>query len=256
MTPTSFDAARQHTIGDLLRRTAARSPQKIAIVCGGISWTYSEFDQICTRLAKALTARGVHAGDRVAVLSRNSHAFAAMRFALARTGAVLVPINFMLNAEEVGFILRSCGATMFLVGSRSEPLAAAALQKENSVRECIWLPGEEDGQNGPETMAHFEDLLTAEIPKVVLPSVDPRSVLQIIYTSGTESQPKGAMLTHEAVMWEYVSCIVEGEINAGDVMLHALPLYPPRNPCSRCGSSPSRFALAGAIAPPYCAWAA
>ena len=48
---------------------------------------------------------------------------------------------------------------------------------------------------------------------------------QIVYTSGTESLPKGAMLTHEAVAWEYVSCVIEGEMSAGDVMLHALPLY-------------------------------
>jgi fatty-acyl-CoA synthase len=48
---------------------------------------------------------------------------------------------------------------------------------------------------------------------------------QIVYTSGTEAQPKGAMLTHEAVLWEYVSCIIEGEIAERDVILHALPLY-------------------------------
>ena len=52
-----------------------------------------------------------------------------------------------------------------------------------------------------------------------------RSLAQIIYTSGTESLPKGAMLTHEAVIWEYVSCMVEGEIAEGDRLLHALPLY-------------------------------
>src|SRR5690606_19304879 len=73
-----YAAARQHTLGDLLRRTAARFPGKTAIVCGNVSWTYREFDTVCNRVANGLAARGITTGDRVAILSRNSHAFAAM----------------------------------------------------------------------------------------------------------------------------------------------------------------------------------
>ena len=85
-------ATRRHTLGDLLRRTAARLPNKPAILCGSTAWTYREFDAVVNRLANGL-AQGragapVAAGDKVAVLSRNSHAFAALRFALARLGAV------------------------------------------------------------------------------------------------------------------------------------------------------------------------
>ena len=56
-------------------------------------------------------------------------------------------------------------------------------------------------------------------------ALDARMLAQIVYTSGTESLPKGAMLTHEAVTWEYVSCVIEGEMTERDTMLHALPLY-------------------------------
>ncbi|MCZ7287595.1 AMP-binding protein, partial [Salmonella enterica] len=91
-----------------------------AIVCGDVQWSYRDFDQICDRLVAALSQQGIAAGDRVAILSRNSHAFAAMRFALARMGAVLVPINFMLNAGEVAYILRSSGARTLLVGAGFE----------------------------------------------------------------------------------------------------------------------------------------
>jgi fatty-acyl-CoA synthase len=221
----SLDVIRQHSLGDVLRRTAQRVPDKTAIVCGKVSWTYAEFDAICTRLASALLARGLRPGDRVAILSRNSHAFAAMRFALARMGAVIVPINFMLNADEVAFILRNSGAKTLLVGAGFESLAAAAVQNETSVAERIWLPGEEGNGHGPDGMTSFMDLDRAEAHELALPPVDARSLLQIIYTSGTESLPKGAMLTHEAVLWEYVSCVIEGSIAPGDVMLHALPLY-------------------------------
>ena len=87
----------RHTVGDLLRRTAARLPQKPAIICEANHWTYRVFDLVCNQLANGMRERGVQAGDRVAVLSRNSHAFAALRYALARLGAVIVQINFMLK---------------------------------------------------------------------------------------------------------------------------------------------------------------
>jgi fatty-acyl-CoA synthase len=87
----------------------------------------------------------------------------------------------------------------------------------------VWLEGE-DPAAPPPGMTTFAGLLAddAAVPAVEL---DGRMLAQIIYTSGTESLPKGAMLTHEAVCWEYVSCVVEGEIAESDTMLHALPLY-------------------------------
>ncbi|HRL67961.1 MAG TPA: AMP-binding protein, partial [Ottowia sp.] len=100
---------RRQTLADLLRRTAIRLPNKLAIACGDTRWTYAEFDALVTRLAAGLSQRGIGRGDRVAVLARNSHGFAALRFALARLGAILVPINFMLKADEVAYILRHAG---------------------------------------------------------------------------------------------------------------------------------------------------
>src|SRR4051812_48203904 len=73
-------------------------------------------------------------------------------------------------------------------------------------------------------MLTFDALLSAPAHPVEA-EVTGASLAQIIYTSGTESLPKGAMLTHEALLWEYVSCIVEGEIATSDRVLHALPLY-------------------------------
>ena len=105
-------AIRRQTLADLLHRTAKRLPHKTAIECGATRWSFAEFDAIADRLAAGLSRLGVAKGARVAVLARNSHAFAALRFALARLGAVLVPINFMLKAEEVAFILRHAGARM------------------------------------------------------------------------------------------------------------------------------------------------
>lgn len=225
----AHSTARRHTLGDLLRRSAGRVPDKVAIVCGDTEWTYAEFDTVCNRLANGLAARGVTKGDRVAILARNSHAFAAMRFALARLGAVLVPINFMLNANEVAYILRHSGATRLAVGADLVDLARAALAVDASETELFGLPLEAaatDGDRGAghDAMLHFADLLSDDDSEPVR-DIDGRSLLQIIYTSGTESLPKGAMLTHDAVLWQYTSCIIEGEIDSDDLMLHALPLY-------------------------------
>jgi len=213
----------RQTLGDLLRRTAGRVPEKPAIVCGEVSWTFREFDTVVNRLANGLAARGVALGDRVAILSRNSHAFAALRFALARLGAVLVPINFMLNADEVAYILRHAGAQTLFVGPDMLTLGREAAGRDTRVTQLLWLPGE-DPAVAPADMTGFEQLLSDDASEPA-PALDSRMPAQIIYTSGTESLPKGAILTHEAVCWEYVSCVIEGEISATDTLLHALPLY-------------------------------
>jgi fatty-acyl-CoA synthase len=219
----NMDRLHQHTLGDLLRRSAQRAPGKTAIVCGGTAWTYAEFDAVTNRLANGLAAQGVAAGDRIAILSRNSHAFAALRFAVARLGAVLVPVNFMLNADEVAYILKSSGAKLLAVGPDFVDLGRAAAAKGTAVRDLLWLPGEEPA-TPPAGIATFDSILSADAsaPDV---AVDARSLAQIVYTSGTESLPKGAMLTHEAVIWNYVGCIVEGGMAESDRFLHALPLY-------------------------------
>ena len=223
MSHTIAPVVRRQTIADALRRTAQRLPAKTGIVCGATSWSYAEFDALVTRLAAGLVRIGVAEGDRVAVLARNSHGFAALRFALARRGAVMVPINFMLKADEVAYILRHAGAKTLATDSGLAELAQTAAELDTQVTQFIWLPSEEPNQ--PVIGMHDFDTLAAcpdALPELRLNSTD---VAQIVYTSGTESSPKGAMLTHDAVLWQYVSCVIDAEIAEADVALHALPLY-------------------------------
>jgi fatty-acyl-CoA synthase len=214
----------RQTLGDLLRRAARRTPGKLAIQCGTVSWTYAEFETLCNRLANGFAAQGIRHGDRVALLARNSHAFGAVRFALARLGAVMVPVNFMLNPQEVAYILRHAGARTLCTDAGLLDTARAAAAMDTSVTRLVWLPAEDAGGPAPEDMLSFDQLLSddATPPEVEL---DSRDLLQIIYTSGTESLPKGAMLTHEAVISQYVSCAVDAEVRGDDLMLHALPLF-------------------------------
>jgi fatty-acyl-CoA synthase len=213
---------RRQSLADLLTRTAARYPRRTAIVCGSVRWTYAEFEHLCRRLAAGLAGSGVTKGDRVAILSHNSHAFAAFRFALARLGAVLVPINFMLKSDEARFILHHAGASLLATDSELANLAGQAAQG-TGVRQLIWLPGEHRSSPEPD-MLDFNALAESQSPP---PEVDlsASDLAQIVYTSGTEALPKGAMLTHDSIIQQYVSCIVDGEMSGEDSVLHSLPLY-------------------------------
>lgn len=219
---TSVSHTRVQSIGDLLRRSAKRMGGKTAVVCGATRWTYRELDAICNRLARGLVAAGVAKDDRFAVLSRNSHGFVALRFALAKIGAVMVPVNFMLKPDEIRFILISSGATSLAVGPDFVDVGREAANGSAVVR-MIALPGEEASAPAP-GMTSFDALL-ADDASALEAHVDGGDLAQLIYTSGTESLPKGAMLRHDAVMWQYVSCIVDGSMSADDLVLHAMPFF-------------------------------
>jgi fatty-acyl-CoA synthase len=220
---TMHPALHRHTLADIVRRSAARHPDKTAIVCGDTTWSYRDFDAVVGRVAAGLHKEGVAKGDRVAILARNSHAFIALRFAIARLGAVLVPINFMLKADEAAYILRHAGARMLATDSGLAALAQDAASRDTRVERFVWLPAEDASEPVP-GMLRFDALADSagDAPEVELIGSD---LAQIVYTSGTESLPKGAMLTHDAVLWQYVSCIVDAGIARDDLVLHALPLY-------------------------------
>ncbi|WP_236051532.1 acyl-CoA synthetase [Nonomuraea cypriaca] len=207
---------RQHAIGDLLRRSAARHPAKTAIVYGDLRQSYADLDVQVNRTANALAARGVGKGDRFAVFSHNNHAFVVTYFALARLGAISVPINFMLGAAEVAYILEHSGATGMLAEQALLPVAAAAAGPAISVRGVI---GSADGWESFAEWAAFDD---ASEPRAEIADDDP---IQLMYTSGTESRPKGATLSSRGLISQYVTCMVDGEMRHDDVEVHALPLY-------------------------------
>ncbi len=129
----------------------------------------------------------------------------------------------MLKAEEAAFVLRHSGARLLAVDSGMAETGRAAAALNTRVEALLWLPGEGPSQ-APDDILTF-DVLLAEggLPaEVALSDAD---LAQIVYTSGTESAPKGAMLTHAAVIAQYVSCIADGEMRGSDVVLHSLPLY-------------------------------
>ena len=215
--------ARRHALGDLLHRTALRVPDKTGLVDGEVRLTYGELDAVVDRVAAALAGAGVAKGDRLALLSRNCWQYVALSFATARLGAVLVPLNFMLGAEEVAYLLEHSGASALVCQDALVPVAEGALARAGGAvrlrgvvrRSAAAAP---DGWTDVQTWADTP----GTPPDVLVADDDP---VRIMYTSGTESRPKGALLTSRALLWQYVSCVVGGEFNADDVELHSLPLY-------------------------------
>jgi len=216
--------ARGFRLADLLRRSAARTPTKTALVYGELRQSYAELDETVNRTAQALIARGIAAGDHVALLSRNNHAFVVVRFALARLGAVLVPINFMLNAGEVAYILGDAEVCAVIAEDALVETAAAAIAQAGlkpKLRGAI----REKGATVPAGWECVQDWMRhadATAPDVVIAD---DAVVQMLYTSGTESKPKGAMLSARCLYAHYASCIIDGEIAPDDIEVHAMPLF-------------------------------
>ena len=202
-------------------------PDKLALQCGSVRWSYVEFDHLCNRLAWGLRGIGVGPGDRVAVLARNSHAFPGVRFALARLGAVLVPINFMLVDTEVAYILRHAEAAVLCTDPEHAAVGRRAAALNAIGRTVLCFCRMRITPSYITTGPTFQELLKLSAGGSP-PESDAQadSLAQIIYTSGTESRPKGAMLSHRGDhVATYTSCLVDAEITHGDLFLHAFPMY-------------------------------
>ncbi len=211
--------ARSQSLSAMLTRAAERHGERTAIICGDVSWSYAAFHREIERLASGLRRLGIAPGDRVAILARNSHAFIALRFAIARADAVLVPINFMLNADDVRYILDHSGARALFVDEHT--VATALTARSEQVEHLFGIDGEDAPP--PPGIPSWTSLLCDDA--LAPEERGGEDLLQIVYTSGTESRPKGAMLSHNSVLWEYQSCIIDCEWTRETTALHAMPLF-------------------------------
>jgi fatty-acyl-CoA synthase len=143
---TTVALARRHALGDLLRRSAARYPDRVAVRDASTTRSFAQLDADASRIANALRERGIVPGDRVAILSRNSVRYAQAIFGVARAGAVLVPNNFMLNAGEVGYVLTHSRSVALLVQDGLTAVAERALEmtEGDAIRVRVILDAERE----------------------------------------------------------------------------------------------------------------
>jgi len=220
--PRHTAAARSHALGDIPRRTARRHPAKTAIIDGAVTITFAEFDELVDRAAAALRDNGFGPGDRIALLARNCWQYAVLAFATARAGVVLVPVNFMLTAQEIAYILGHCRATGFVVQDELVPTAEQAMSLGSNVqtRVAVCMAG----FGAPAGWDDFADWLTTTTPAPKA-TIGDDELVRVMYTSGTESRPKGVMLSSRSLVSNYVSTILAGSMTADDIEIHSMPLY-------------------------------
>ena len=193
------------TVGQILERSAARVPSRTALHFGERAWTYAELDRAVGRVAGRLLGCGLARGDRVAAYGKNSDAYVILYLACARAGLVHVPVNFNAIAGELEYLLTQSGSSVVFADAALAGNVGGDIRRED-LRDTVL----EWAQDGP---VHEES------------GVDDEDLVQLLYTSGTTSRPKGAMMTHRAFVHEYLSCLQALDLDERDVPLHSLPLY-------------------------------
>src|ERR1022692_4329471 len=205
------------TIADFLRRGALVYGDRPALVdepgtAGTLGTiTYRSLERRARGGAIALDRMGVGFGERVAIVSPNAARFGILFYGVSGYGRVLVPVNFRLNAEEVGYIVEHSGASVLLV----DPESDEAL-RDVTARHRIVLDGVADEE------------LFAEAPDDAEPAAweaDEDATCSINYTSGTTARPKGVQLTHRNC---WLNASIFGwhtTVTDRDVFLHVLPMF-------------------------------
>ncbi|MFE2251868.1 fatty acyl-CoA synthetase [Streptomyces lavendulae] len=202
-------AVRDNTVDGLVRDSARRVPDRVAVRYRDRAWTYRELDAAVSTGAAVLRGRyGLAAGDRVATFAHNSDAYLIAFLACARAGLTHVPVNQNLTGGDLAHILGDCGSSLVL----ADPDLAERVPAAHAVRPLRDAPGS------------FLAGLTGPLPYEGEPG-DPSAVVQLLYTSGTTALPKGAMMTHRALAHEYESAIDALDLTETDRPAHALPLY-------------------------------
>ncbi len=179
-------------------------------------WTYQQLDDAATRVASALLGLGLAKGDRVAAFGKNSDAYVLLWLGVVKAGLVHVPVNFALTGGELEYILRQSGTRAVFTDEALRPvLDASDFTPE--------ISGTLQTGHGDRDILAWGSAPTPA-PQLVV-DVDDNDIAQILYTSGTTSAPKGAALTHRALVHHYASAAMALDQRASDRVLHALPLY-------------------------------
>jgi fatty-acyl-CoA synthase len=203
------------TSADFLDRAAAVYQARIGVIdepgapdsLGEV--TYGEVARRVRALQAGLDELGIEQGERVAVVSPNSARLLELLYSVPSSGRILVPINFRLKADEVGYIVEHSGASVLLVDPEvDEPLSGV------SAKHRIRLGAESD-----------DALLRFEREPHPWTDIDEDATATINYTSGTTARPKGVQITHRNIWTNAVTFGLHAGVSDWDVYLHTLPMF-------------------------------
>jgi len=207
------------SVAVILAESARRYPLHDALVLGETRITYSAAWEQARRYAAVLKERDVNPGDRVAILIPNVPQFAFAYYGILALGACVVPVHSLLKSEEIAYVLKDSGAKMLIAAA---PLIGEGLPAALEVG--VDILSVLDG--GPAEVPRLEALAAAALPVETYLARKPQDEAVVLYTSGTTGKPKGAMLTHDNILWNVETIAFDTiQLQHDDVMLGALPLF-------------------------------
>ena len=220
-----YNKVNRWVIADMLRRSAYHYPDKKAMIFGDKSLTYAEMEDECNRVANALRDLGVKKYDRVAILAHNTIHHVLTWLGCCKIGAVYLAVNYMLRGKDISYCINHSESVIFIVEDTLYDLVKDVLDEMPTVKTLIWS---KQGAGQPAANDRFKDFdewykgYPTDEPDAILRIEDP---CQMTYTSGTESLPKGVIISNQALMAQYMGAIVDGQYDDEDISVNALPIY-------------------------------
>ena len=206
---------------EFARRTRKLYGDREGVVDGDLRLTYEQFFDRCDRWSAALQGMGVTKGDRVAYIAPNVHEQLESFYAVPQIGAVLVPINYRLTAEDFVYINSHSGAKVLCVHPDYLDAIDGVRDQLSGVEHFVSL-GNAGGRKG---WTDYEAALASTKPDFKRPEIAESDLLTINYTSGTTAKPKGVMITHRNAWANAVGTLVHFHITVGDRYLWTLPMF-------------------------------
>ncbi len=210
----------QILLGSILQKNAGHPGlrDKAALIFGEEVLTYAELNERTNRLANGLRGLGVEVGDRIAVLGRNSNTYVAIYFALAKIGAIMVPVNFWYKTREIHYTLRQSGSSAFIVDGRFSEVAA--LNELDGLEWTLFY-----GTRPENAERDLEEIVQAASPDEPAVNLSENAPHIILYTSGTTGFPKGTVLSHKSHYLHALSLALATGGHSGDVGVCVYPLF-------------------------------
>ncbi|HWM96409.1 MAG TPA: AMP-binding protein, partial [Streptosporangiaceae bacterium] len=205
---------------EFARRTRRLHGHREGVVDGGLRLTYEQFFGRCDRWSAALQGLGVAPGDRVATIAPNTHAQLESFYAVPQIGAVLVPINYRLTADDFVYIINHSGSSVVCAHSDYLEVLDAVRGQMPGVRHFVAYEGApRDG------WIDYEAAVAAAAADFTRPEIGERDLLTINYTSGTTARPKGVMITHRNAAMNSIGTLLHLPIGVGEPYLWTLPMF-------------------------------
>jgi fatty-acyl-CoA synthase len=210
---------------DFARRARKLYPDRVAVIDGDSRWTYAQFLERCDRWSAALQKLGTKPTDRVAYLSPNTHAQLESFYAVPQIGAVLVPLNYRLTADDFVYLINHSGSSMVCADRDYLATIDSIREQIPKVKHFVALSSGAGCSAPNSRWLDYEAMLEASPAECSRQEIHETDLLTINYTSGTTSRPKGVMITHRNAWMNSIGTLLHAPMTCADRYLWTLPMF-------------------------------